>query len=306
MSRILAFLMALCLKYPPLMLVYRTVQEMKNDDATHMAAGVAYYSILSLFPLTIGILAVFSPLLPSDTVESALLDFLQTYLPGSDEAFRQNLEATGGVRSALGLVSALGMFWSASAIFGAISKAVNRAWDVHQDRPFYIAKVRHIAMAFSVGLLFVLSVSTTTLLQFVDDFAGDNGGMVQILEQDTVNSIARLLPFLFSLAIFFMIYKFVPNTVTHWRYIWPGALLAAIAFEFGKGFFIYYIDNFADFEKVYGSLGTVVVLMIWTYVSTLTLIIGAEFTSEYERMLRGVERGQTIPRNQRHRDRAFE
>ena len=306
MSRILAFFMALCLKFPPIMLVYRTVQEMKHDDATHMAAGVAYYSILSLFPLTIGILAVFSPLLPSETVESALLEFLRTYLPGSDEAFRQNLEATGGVRSAIGLVSVLGMFWSASAIFGAISKAVNRAWDVHQDRPFYIDKVRHIAMAFSVGLLFMLSVSSTTLLQFVDDFAGQNGGMMQLLEQDTVNTIARLLPFLFSLAIFFMIYKFVPNTVTHWRYIWPGALLAAIAFEVGKGFFIYYIDTFADFEMVYGSLGTVVVLMIWTYVSALTLIIGAEFTSEYERMLRGVERGQTIPKDQRHRGEAIE
>ena len=300
MSRILAFFSALCLKFPPIMLVYRTVQEMKHDDATHMAAGVAYYSILSLFPLTIGILAVFSPLLPSETVESALLEFLRTYLPGSDEAFRQNLEATGGVRSAIGLVSVLGMFWSASAIFGAISKAVNRAWDVHQDRPFYIDKVRHIAMAFSVGLLFMLSVSTTTLLQFVDDIAGQNGGMVQALEHDTLNSFARLLPFLFSLAIFLMIYKFVPNTVTHWRYIWPGALLAAIAFEVGKGLFLFYLDNFANFEQVYGSLGSVVILLLWTYLSALTLIIGAEFTSEYERMRRGVERGQTILKTQRH------
>ena len=300
MSRILAFLWSLCLKFPPIMLVYRTVQEMKHDDATHMAAGVAYYSILSLFPLTIGILAVFSPLLPSDTVESALLDFLRTYLPGSDDAFRENLDATGGVRSALGLVSVLGMFWSASAIFGAISKAVNRAWDVHEDRPFYIDKVRHIAMAFSVGLLFLLSVSTTTLLQFVDDIVGQNGGVMQVLEQDTVNTVARVLPFIFSLSIFLLIYKYVPNTTTYWRYIWPGALLAALAFEVGKGFFILYLDNFADFERVYGSLGSVVILLLWTYVSSLTLIIGAEFTSEYERMLRGVERGRAIPRDEQH------
>ncbi len=297
MSRILAFLWGLCLKFPPVMLVYRTVQEMKHDDATHMAAGVAYYSILSLFPLTIGTLAVFSPLLPSDTVESAFLDFLRTYLPGSDEAFRENLEATGGVRSAIGIVSVLGMFWSASAIFGAISKAVNRAWDVHQDRPFYIDKARHIAMAFSVGLLFLLSVSSTSLLQFADTFAVDSGGMVQLLEHETVNTIARVLPFAFSLAIFLMIYKFVPNTVTHWRYIWPGALLAAFAFEVSKGFFVFYLDNFANFEAVYGSLGSVVVLLLWTYVSSLTLIIGAEFTSEYERMLKGVERGRAIPRS---------
>ena len=300
MSRIFAFLWSLCLKFPPIMLVYRTVQEMKHDDATHMAAGVAYYSILSLFPLTIGILAIFSPLLPADTVENAFLDFLRTYLPGSDDAFRENLEATGGLRSAIGIVSVLGMFWSASAIFGAISRAVNRAWDVHEDRPFYIDKVRHIAMAFSVGLLFLLSVTTTTLLQFVDTLAGDVGGMVQLLERDAVNTVARVLPFLFSLAIFFMIYKYVPNTVTQWRYIWPGALLAALAFEVSKGFFLLYLDHFADFERVYGSLGSVVILLLWTYVSSLTLIIGAEFTSEYERMLKGVERGRAIPRDERH------
>ena len=300
MSRIFAFLWSLCLKFPPIMLVYRTVQEMKHDDATHMAAGVAYYSILSLFPLTIGILAIFSPLLPADTVENAFLDFLRTYLPGSDDAFRENLEATGGLRSAIGIVSVLGMFWSASAIFGAISRAVNRAWDVHEDRPFYIDKVRHIAMAFSVGLLFLLSVTTTTLLQFVDTLAGDVGGMVQLLEQDAVNTVARVLPFLFSLSIFFMIYKYVPNTVTQWRYIWPGALLAALAFEVSKGFFLLYLDHFADFERVYGSLGSVVILLLWTYVSSLTLIIGAEFTSEYERMLKGVERGRAIPRDERH------
>ncbi|MDE2900802.1 MAG: YihY/virulence factor BrkB family protein [Chloroflexota bacterium] len=297
MARILAFLWGLCLKFPPVMLVYRTVQELKHDDATHMAAGVAYYSILSLFPLTIGILAVFSPLLPSDTVESAFLDFLRTYLPGSDEAFRQNLEATGGVRSAIGIVSVLGMFWSASAIFGAISKAVNRAWDVHQDRPFYIDKARHIAMAFSVGLLFLLSVSSTSLLQFADTLAADSGGMVRFLEHGTVNTIARVLPFAFSLAIFLMIYKYVPNTTTHWRYIWPGALLAAFAFEVSKGFFVFYLDNFANFEAVYGSLGSVVVLLLWTYVSSLTLIVGAEFTSEYERMLKGVEQGRAIPKS---------
>lgn len=296
MSRIFALLWGLCLKFPPVMLLYRTVQEMKHDDATHMAAGVAYYSILSLFPLTIGILAVFSPLLPSDAVESALLEFLRTYLPGSDDAFRENLEATGGLRSALGIVSVLGMFWSASAIFGAISKAVNRAWDVHEDRPFYIDKARHIAMAFSVGLLFLLSVTSTSLLQFADTIAGDSDSMVQVLEHDTVNTIARLLPFTFSLAIFMMIYKFVPNTTTHWRYIWPGALLAAVGFEVSKGFFVFYLDHFANFEEVYGSLGSVVVLLLWTYVSSLTLIIGAEFTSEYERMVKGVERGRAIPK----------
>ena len=297
MSRILAFLWGLCLKFPPFMLVYRTVQEMKNDDATHMAAGVAYYAILSLFPLTIAILAVFSPLLPSDTLREALIDFLQEYLPGTEGAFEESFQSPSvGVGGTLGVVSVLGLFWSASAIFGAVSKAVNRAWDIHQDRPFYIDKARHVGMAISVGLLFFLSFSTTTLLQFVDTLAASNGGqgVMQALDHEAVNRFARVVPFLFSMGIFLMIYKYVPNTETHWRYIWPGALLAALAFEVSKGLFLYYLDHFANFERVYGSLGSVVILLLWTYASSLTLIIGAEFTSEYERMRRGVEQGRAV------------
>lgn len=301
MSRILAFLWGLCLKFPPFMLVYRTVQEVRDDDATHMAAGVAYYAILSLFPLTIGLLAVFSPLLPSDTVESALLDFLATYLPGTEEAFRANLETTGSVRGAIGVVSVIGLFWIASAIFGAVSKAVNRAWDVHEDRPFYIDKARHIGMALSVGLLFLLSFSATTTLQFVDDLAREGGGLAGFFQHQTVQTAGRALPFLFSLTIFLMIYKYVPNARTYWRYIWPGALLAAFAFEVSKTLFILYLDRYADYTQVYGSLGSVVVLLIWTYVSSLTLIIGAEFTSEYERMRRGAEQGRTIEQAGRRR-----
>ena len=301
MSRILAFLWGLCLKFPPFMLVYRTVQEVRDDDATHMAAGVAYYAILSLFPLTIGLLAVFSPLLPSDTVEGALLDFLATYLPGTEEAFRANLEATGSVRGAIGVVSVIGLFWIASAIFGAVSKAVNRAWDVHADRPFYIDKARHIGMALSVGLLFLLSFSATTTLQFVDDLARESGGVAGFLQHQMVQTAGRALPFLFSLTIFLMIYKYVPNTRTYWRYIWPGALLAALAFEVSKTLFVFYLDHYADYTQVYGSLGSVVVLLIWTYVSSLTLIIGAEFTSEYERMRRGAEQGRTIEQGGRRR-----
>ena len=297
MSRILAFLWGLCLKFPPFMLVYRTVQEMKNDDATHMAAGVAYYAILSLFPLTIAILAVFSPLLPSDTLREALIDFLQEYLPGTEGAFEESFQSPSvGVGGTLGVVSVLGLFWSASAIFGAVSKAVNRAWDIHQDRPFYIDKARHVGMAIRVGFLFFLSFSTTTLLQFVDPLAASNGGqgVMQTLDHEAVNRFARVVPFLFSMGIFLMIYKYVPNTETHWRYIWPGALLAALAFEVSKGLFLYYLDHFANFERVYGSLGSVVVLLLWTYASSLTLIIGAEFTSEYERMRRGVEQGRAV------------
>ena len=283
------------LRYPPLALVYRTMRELNDDDATHMAAGVAYYAILSLFPLTIGLLAIINPVLESETVKAELLHFFQTYLPGSADTLEANLESTGGIRGILGIVGLVGLFWTASAIFGAISRAVNRAWDIHEDRPFHIDKLHHLAMAFGVGLLFLLSLSATTALQFVDSFDTNVVGRVQFLQNTAIGTVARALPFAFSVGIFLVIYKFIPNTKTYWRYVWPGAVLAAVLFEVGKGLFVFYVDNFADYQRIYGSLGSVVALLGWTYVSSFILIVGAEFSSEYWRMREGIARGQLAP-----------
>ena len=123
------------------------------------------------------------------------------------------------------------------------------------------------------------------------------GTAATLFEYGFAETLARILPFLFSLTIFLLIYKFTPNTRTYWRYIWPGAVLAAVLFEVSKSIFVFYVDNFANYEEVYGSLASVIVLLAWTYFSGLILITGAEFTSEYERMRHGVERGEVIDRD---------
>ena len=272
-------------------LAVRVVQEMGNDDATHMAAGVAYYAIISLFPLILGLIFIFSFILESETVEREMLHFFQTYLPGTEDILTNNVSSVKGVRGFLGVVGLLGLFWSASALFGAISRAVDRAWDVHEDRPFYVAKFHHLVMAMTVGLLFLLSLGATSSIQFAGGLGLDR---FHYLEDALAGLFARALPFVFTLAIFLMIYKHVPNTTTQWRYIWPGALLAALCFELGKTAFLFYLDNYANYARVYGSLGAVISLLVWTYISSFILILGAEVCSEHERMRKGVKRGTLV------------
>jgi membrane protein len=74
---------------------------------------------------------------------------------------------------------------------------------------------------------------------------------------------ARFFAFLASLAIFLVLYKFIPNTKTYWRFVWPGAVLAAILFEIAKSLFVLYLDRFANYEQVYGSVGSVIALLVW-------------------------------------------
>ena len=279
---------------PILHLIHRTVREMSADDATHMAAGVAYYAMLSLFPLTVGLISLLGLMLDSEALEGEVIGFLQGYLPGTKELLAANINAAGGIRGFLGVISFFGLFWSASLLFGAITRVVNRAWDIHQDRPFYIDKLRHIVMAFSVAPLFLMSFGTTASLHILATHDVPVIGRVEFLDNDIINIITRPLPFVFTLSIFLLIYKFLPNTKTYWRYVWPGALLGAVLFELFKSVFVFYLENFADYERVYGSLASVIILLGWTYISGLILIAGAEFSSEYERMRLGVERGRVV------------
>ncbi len=275
-------------------LAYRTAREMSDDDATHMAAGLAYYAVLSLFPLSIGLISLLGMILESETAKTEIVGFLESYLPGSGDLLAANAANSWQVRGLLGIISFLGLFWSASLLFGAISRSVNRAWDIHRDRPFYIDKVRHIAMAFSVAPLFLMSIGTTTVLHTVGTVQIPLVGEVDLLNDYGINVLTRLVPLVFTVTIFLLIYKLTPNTRTYWRYIFPGALVAGILFEVAKSTFALYLDNFANYEKVYGSLASVVIMLAWTYFSGLILIAGAEFASEYERVERGVERGQVI------------
>ncbi len=269
-------------------LVVRTIQELGADDATHMAAGVAYYAILSLFPLIIGLVAVLGLFLSSERIKAEVIDFFEQNLPGLTEVFETYVaEQASDWGAALGVLALIGLFWSASAMFGAITRAVNRAWDVHRDRPFYIRKARDLGMALGTGFLFLVSVSATSVFSIIRN--------LELPLASTAADIgARLFALLVSFSVFLIIYKLVPNTKTYWRYIWPGALLAAVVFEAGKSLFVLYLDRFADYGSAYGNLGSIIALLVWIFVSALILIVGAEFSSEYGRICHGCSRGVPI------------
>ena len=272
-------------------LLVRTIKEMSADDATHMAAGVSYYALFSLFPLLLFLIAVLSLALEADDIRLRLVDAFSGYFPGSDQLIDANLEAVLKARGALGLFGGLGLLWSGSAVFGAVSRAINRAWDVHVDRPFFISKPRQLAMAASVGLLFLVSLSVVALARAADRFFGvDSDGNASMLAW-LAPAILRASSLALTTAMFLLMYKFMPNTRTYWQYVWPGAIVAAILFELAKNMFVLYLSAFANFENIYGTLAPVIVLSFWTYVSGLILIFGAELSSEYGRLRRGLGRG---------------
>ena len=274
------------LEIPVVQLISRTAEGSGNHDATQRAAGVAYYAILSIFPLLLGLIALFGFFLPSVNLQDELLKFVGNNIPGAIDILRQNIMSIMRLRSTLGVLSIVGLFWSASAMFGAISLAINRAWDIRRDRPFYIRKASELGMAFGTGFLFLLSLGASAIISVLRRVLN-----LPAADLIIVNVGSRLVAFLLMLAVFLLLYKLIPNTKTYWRYIWPGALLAAVLFEIARTLFIFYLENFANYQLIYGSIASIIVLLVWIYYSAFIMVLGAEFTCQYDRMRYGVARG---------------
>jgi membrane protein len=267
------------LKIPAVQLISRTAEELGNIDAAHKAAGVAYYAILSIFPLLLGLIAVFGLFLPSVNLQDELLNFIGNNLPGATDILRQNIMSIIRLRSILGVLSIVVLFWSGSTMFSAISLTINRAWDIRRYRPFFIRKASELGMALSTGILFLLSLGASAIISILRGVFDLPAAKLIIVDVGS-----RLVAFLLILAVFLLLYKLIPNTRTYWRYVWPGALLAAILFEIARTLFVFYLENFANYQLIYGSIASIIVLLVWIYYSAFIMILGAEFTFQYGRM----------------------
>ncbi|MFC1948332.1 YihY/virulence factor BrkB family protein [Chloroflexota bacterium] len=275
------------LKIPAVQLIARTVEELGDTDATHRAAGVAYYALLSIFPLLMGVIAIFGFLLPSANIQEELLKFVGDNIPGATNILQQNIANIIELRGTMGVLSIAVFIWGASAMFSAISLSINRAWDIHRyRRSFFIRKGSELGMVFGIGILFLLSLGISAVISILRGVLNLPIANLFILDVGS-----RLAAFLLILTVFLLLYKLIPDTKTYWRYIWPGALLAAVLFEIARTLFVFYLENFANYQLLYGSIASIMALLVWIYYSAFIMILGAEFTFQYGRMRHPVTTG---------------
>ena len=273
-------------------LVVRTIQELGHNDAAHLSAGIAYYSLLSLFPLLLGLIAILGTILPSETVQKEIFEFLEANLPIAVDIVERNITSVIQFRSRLGIISIGGLLWTGSLLFGAISRAINRAWNVRHDRPFFIRKLRDIGMTIGLCILFLISQGVTAVFSILRSFNLPTLDFSHI--DPDINILNRFISFFIIFIILLLLYKYIPNTRTRWRYIWTGALISSILFEASRNLFVLYLNYFTNYQMIYGSLASIIALLIWVFFSAHILVFGAAFSAEYTRMRLGAQRGESI------------
>jgi membrane protein len=256
-----------------------------------MAAAISYYAFFSLFPLLIFMVSIFGIFLESSSLQKDLIDKVLEFLPLTSDKGRNEVRdaigAIAGISIPLSMVGLLGLAWSASAMFGAIRTSLNVAWNIRTSRHFVKQKLLDLGMMAGVGVFFLLSIGTTALLRTAQEASPDILGP---LSSDTAlfwRATPHLMPAIFSFGAFIVLYRFVPSAPIKIGDVWAGALIATVFFEIIKNGFSFYVANFGRYDVVYGSLGAVVALLFWLYLSAVVLLFGAEVASEYPRVMSG-------------------
>jgi membrane protein len=259
-------------------LAARTWRETNEDNILGRAAELAYYFLLALFPMLIFLTSLVG-FLPG--LREAIFTGLAKFVPGV--AMRLVSETISDVtrRRSGGLISfgILGALWAASGGVTAVMGTLNTAYDVREERSFW--KVRLIAIGLTV-LLALLVVGGTALIMFGDRFAAWLAA--QLGRGTTFTIVWGIVHYLMGLALSFLglelIYYFGPNVEQDWKWITPGAVFAVISLVFASLLFSLYLRFAPDYSATYGSLGAVVVLMLWLYLMGAVILIGGEINAE--------------------------
>jgi membrane protein len=283
----------------------RAWKETKNDHIPLLAAGVAYYAFLAIFPALIAAVSIFGLVADPAQIQSQIEQYVGA-LPGAarDVITTQlrDVAETGSGALSIGLAaSVLGALWAASGGVTGLMKAVNVAYDEDETRGFL--KMRGLALLLTLGAIVFVLVALT-LVAVMPAVLGQLGlGTVgQVLAQ-TVRWGLLVAVVVVALAI---VYRVAPDRdAPKFRWVSLGAVVATVLWVLGSVGFSLYVNNFSSYNETYGIFAGVAILLLWLFVTSFIVLLGAEINAESEfQTARDSTKGEEQPMGQRRADKA--
>ncbi|WP_077210883.1 YihY/virulence factor BrkB family protein [Bacillus dakarensis] len=257
-----------------LILLWKKIEE---DDVFGLGAQLAYFFLLSLFPLLI-FLVTLLPYLP--LTQDDLLGVVGDFAPGETMLFIESnlneiMSHHNGTLLSFGIIATV---WAASNGLNAVIRALNKAYDVKESRSFFVARGVAILFTFAMIFVFILVLILSVFGKQIGIYLFAKFGLSQ--EFITVwNTLRWALSAITIFTIFLVLYWIAPNKKFKCVQAVPGALFAVISWSLVSLGFSYYVNNFGNYSVMYGSIGAVIVLMIWFYLSGIIIILGGEINA---------------------------
>jgi membrane protein len=271
----------------------RTLTEFKEDKLTVWAAALTYYGILSIFPLLLVLVSVLG--LVGQSATKPLIDNVGTLAPGPAKQIVtsaiQNLQQGKGAAGILFIAGLAGALWSASGYIAAFMQASNAIWDVEEGRPVW----KTIPLRLSITLVTVVLLAVMALAVVLTGPIAQQVGNVVGLGSTavTVWDIAKWPVLILIVSFMFAFLYWASPNVRHPKFRWvsAGGVLAVLLWIVASAAFAFYVANFASYNKTYGSLGGVIIFLVWLWLSNVVILLGAELNAELERA-RQIEAGR--------------
>jgi membrane protein len=263
----------------------RTFKEFSADNITDWAAALTYYTVLAIFPAIIALVSILG--LVGDSATQPLLDNIGSVAPGPAKDILtstienlQSSQGAAGIAFVIGLVLALN---SASSYVSAFTRASNDIYDVEEGRPVWQLKPQQIGTVLVlILLLVVIAVAVTVsgpLAQEVGKLVGVGDTAVLIWDIAKIPIILLLVSFMIA-----FLYWAAPNVKQPgFKFVSPGGMVALVIWIIASLLFAFYVATFASYNKTYGSMGGVIVFLVWLWITNLAILFGAELNSELQR-----------------------
>ncbi|MFD3155711.1 YihY/virulence factor BrkB family protein [Haloimpatiens sp. FM7330] len=263
------------------------IKKIVKDDVLALGAQLAYGFMLSFFPFLIFLLTIvgYSSIRSEDVLAS-----FRIVLPDNTFQFIKQtvIEVVDSRKGDLLSFSLIGTIWAASAGFRAVIRGLNRAYDEKETRPYW--KVFSISILSIFGLTFII-LSAFLLLVFGDILGTQLTkwfGLTYGFEYFW-NVERYVVMIIFMILTFAALYYFIPSRKLGWKEVMPGATFTTLGWLIVSLLFSYYVNNFSNYSKIYGSIGTVIVLILWLYLTSIIILIGGELNAvlSLEKYLKG-------------------
>ncbi|WP_236841898.1 YihY/virulence factor BrkB family protein [Bosea sp. PAMC 26642] len=283
----------------------RTYHEVNQDRVRAVAAGVTFYALLALFPALTAFVSLYGLVADLGTITDQLAS-IEGFLPaGATDFLREQIgriAAGGDTKLSIALLISLTLaVWSANAGVKAIFDALNVAYGEDEKRGFI--KLNLVSLAFTLGILFFLlgAIGAIAVIPVVLDYLYLGGAAEWLIAVGRWPVLIGIL--LLGLAV---LYRYGPSRdKAQWAWVSPGALFAGVGWLVASMLFSWYVANFEDYNKTYGTVGAVIGLLTWMWLSATIVLVGAELNSEAERQTdRDTTKGAPMPVGMRGADAA--
>lgn len=269
-------------------LIRTTFQEWQDDQAARLAAALAYYTVFSMAPLLIIIIAVVGLVIGQKEAQGQVIGQVAGYVGQESAGFIQGiLKQMSTPQSSIiaTIVGIITLLLGATGVFGELQASLNQIWDVPPKklsaqqgiRALIFNRVLSFGMVLAIGFLLIVSLIISTVVNAAGQWM--LGGAEKAFISQVLNFV---LGFVVITLMFALIFKFLPDTKIHWRDVWLGAAATALLFTIGRLLISFYLSH-SSTASVYGAAGSLVVLLLWVYYSAQILFFGAEFTQVYSR-----------------------